>query len=82
MKLTQQQLADLKALEIMPWFKVLQEIEQEERIKLWELMMSWDLNDENQLKVIRENQIYVKARKDFLNTYKRHTGNTITEANI
>lgn len=82
MKLTPQQITDLKALETMPWFKVLQEIEQEERVKLWEMMMSWDLSDEAQLKVIRENQIYVKARRDFLNTYKRYTGNTITEAKI
>lgn len=82
MKLTQQQLADLKALEQMPWFKVLVEIEKEARIKLWNDFLDMDLSNEDNLKILRENQIYIKARKDFLNTYKRYTGNTITEANI
>ncbi len=82
MKLTPQQLNDLKALWDMPWFKVLLAIEEEERIKLGNLMLEANLEDEKKRKIVSDNQIYIKARKDFLNTYKNYAWNKITEVSV
>ena len=79
MKLTKEELNQLKEMRETQWFKILERIEKEERQKLWEMLLTADLNDENQMKIIRENQIYVKARQDFLRwVTKRTDGKIIT----
>lgn len=66
MKLTKEEINQLKELRQHPWFKILERIEEEERRKLWEMLITAKLDDEEQMKILRENQIYAKARKDFL----------------
>lgn len=79
MKLTKEELAQLKEMRESAGFKILERIEEEERQKLWEMLLTADLSDENQMKIIRENQIYVKARQDFLRwVTKRTDGKIIT----
>ena len=73
MKLTKQELNYLKEMRETQWFKILEKIEEEERRKLWELLLTADLSDENQMKIIRENQIYAKARKDFIKWVVKRT---------
>ena len=79
MKLTKEELNQLKEMRESAGWKILERIEEEERRKLWEMLLTADLNDENQMKIIRENQIYVKARQDFLRwVTKRTDGKIIT----
>lgn len=79
MKLTKQELNQLKEMRESAGWKILERIEEEERQKLWEMLLTADLSDENQMKIIRENQIYVKARQDFLRwVTKRTDGKIIT----
>lgn len=73
MKLTKQELNYLKEMRETQWFKILEKIEEEERRKLWEMLLTADLSDENQMKIIRENQIYAKARKDFIKWVVKRT---------
>lgn len=79
MKLTKEELNQLKEMRESAGWKILERIEEEERRKLWEMLLTADLSDENQMKIIRENQIYVKARQDFLRwVTKRTDGKIIT----
>ena len=79
MKLTKQELNQLKEMRESAGWKILERIEEEERQKLWEMLLTADLSDENQMKIIRENQIYTKARRDFLRwVTKRTDGKIIT----
>ena len=79
MKLTKEELNQLKEMRESAGWKILERIEEEERRKLWEMLLTADLSDENQMKIIRENQIYVKARQDFLKwVTKRTDGKIIT----
>lgn len=79
MKLTKEELNQLKEMRESAGWKILERIEEEERRKLWEMLLTADLNDENQMKIIRENQIYAKARQDFLKwVTKRTDGKIIT----
>lgn len=80
MKLKKEEKEYLKSLVEHPWFAVWERIEEEARNRLWQSILNADLSDEKQLNTIRENQIYVKARADFLNnikTYKTEIYNPI-----
>lgn len=71
--LTKDQKESLKSLVNHPWWDVVEKIEEEARIVLWNQLMEADLDDEKQRNILRENQIYVKARKDFLQNIRNNT---------
>jgi len=73
LKLSKDQKEALKSLVNHPWFTVVEQLEEEARIELWQWVLSADLTNKDHLKVIKENQTYVKARKDFLQNIKKHT---------
>jgi len=71
--LTKDQKESLKSLTNHPGWKVVEMIEEEARIELGNKLMIADLEDTAQLKVLRENQIYAKARKDFMQNIMKNT---------
>jgi len=73
MNLTEKEIEALSWLKKHPWYTVLQKIEQEARNKVWDYILQANLSDKKQLEIIKENQIYVKARKDFLENVENHT---------
>ena len=72
MKLDKDQKEDLKSLKNHPWFKVLELIEKQAKNDLWELLLKADLTKDDQLEVLKKNQLYMKAREDFLQNIDRH----------
>lgn len=72
MKLSKDQKEELRALKNHPWFKILELIEKEAKNDLWELLLKADLTKEDQLEVLKKNQLYMKAREDFLQNIDRH----------
>ena len=73
MTLNKDQKEQLKSLTEHPGFKVWELIEEDARNRLWQRILSADLSNENELKLIQENQIYVKARQDFFVNIKTST---------
>lgn len=73
MSLTEKEIEALKSLKKHPWYLVLQKLEQEARQKVWDYILNADLTNKEQLNIIKENQIYVKARKDFLENVDKYT---------
>ena len=71
--MTKDQIELVKSLTKHPWWTILKNLEQEAMNKLWQSMAVADLSNEWHLKLLRENQIYVKARKDFLNNIEKQT---------
>jgi hypothetical protein len=71
--MTKDQIDLIKSLTNHPWWTIIKQLEQEAMNKLWQSMLKVDLNNEEHLKVLRENQIYVKARKDFLENIEKQT---------
>ena len=72
MKLTKDEIESLKSFKNHPWYKILEKIENKASIDLWNLLLSWDLTDEKILDVIKKNQVYHKARKDFFENVESH----------
>jgi hypothetical protein len=73
MQLTKDQKEYLQSLKVHPWFKVLEMIEQDALSELWKyVLLNSDLSNEEHLKVLKTNQIYCKARKDFLQNIENH----------
>lgn len=72
MELTKQDIEYLKALKDHPWYKVLERLENEATINLWKLLLSWNLEDQANLDIIKRNQIYHTARKDFFKNIEKH----------
>lgn len=70
--LTKDEIGYLKSLKDYPWYKVLEKIERQASIDLWQLLLKWDLNDEKILEVIKRNQLYAKARTDFFENIETH----------
>jgi len=73
MNLTENEIEALAWLKKHPWYTVLKKIEQEARTKVWDYILQANLSDKKQLEIIKENQIYVKARKDFLENIENHS---------
>lgn len=73
MKLSKDNIEALKSLVKHPGFAVVEQLEEQARIKLWQWILDVDLTDEKNLKIIKENQVYTKARADFLQNIKKHT---------
>ena len=71
--MTKDQIDLIKSLTNHPGWTIIKQLEQESMNKLWQSMLKVDLNNEWHLKILRENQIYVKARKDFLENIEKQT---------
>jgi len=68
------------ALESMmkhPGFAVLKKIENEESVRLGKILQAVDLDDPKQLELLKRNQIYAKAREDFLLNAESHVSSVI-----
>lgn len=78
MKLTTEQVELLKWLTNHPWFTLIEQIEEEASNKLGQSILNADLWNDKHIEKLRENQIYAKARKDFLVNIKKHTMDTYT----
>jgi len=76
MKLTDKQKEDLTWLTKHPWFKVLELIEEEQKIKLGNKILDVDLDDDKNKDFIKKQQIYIKARRDFLSNVSKHLKET------
>jgi len=72
MKLTKDQKRSLEQLKNHEGYKVLELIEKEAREDLWAFLLTSDLNNKEDLEIIQKNQLYVKARKDFLENINTH----------
>ncbi len=81
MNLTEKEIEALAWLKQHPWYGVLIKIEEESRRRVWDFILTADLSDKKQLEIIKENQIYVKARKDFVENVDKYT-TEIYEPNI
>ena len=73
MKLTENEIESLISIKKHPWYQVLLKIEEDARKKVWDYILQADLNDKKQLEIIKENQIYVKARRDFIENVDKYT---------
>ncbi len=73
MKLSKDQKEQLKSLTNHPGFWVWEMIEEDARNLLGQKLLDCDLSNEDHLKLIKENQTYIKARADFLRNIKKHT---------
>lgn len=73
MKLSKDNIEALKSLVKHPGFAVVEQLEKDARIQLWQWILDVDLTDEKNLRIIKENQTYTKARSDFLQNIKKHT---------
>ena len=71
--LTKDQKDLIKWLTNHPGWIIVKNLEEEAMNKLWKAMLSSDLWNETHLNILRENQIYVKARKDFLQNIENNT---------
>ena len=72
MILTTDQLESLKQIKKHPWYKVLELIEETASNNLWNLLLEADLTKEENLKIVKDNQLYIKARRDFLQNIEKH----------
>lgn len=72
-KLTKEEVELLKAFKNSPYYSLLKKIEEEEIAKLGIRLLSANLDDKNELEIIRRNQIYVEARKDFFSSVDKKT---------
>lgn len=75
MQLTNEQKEDLKQLLESRWYKVLLLIEEQATNDLWRKLLASKLTEED-IEVIKKNQIYMTARQDFLRDTQKHL-NTI-----
>jgi len=81
MILTEEQKQELKNLKQHPWFKILEMIELEASRDLGKILSIANLDDENVLKTIKKNQIYMTARQDLLQNVDNHLQSIYTPIN-
>ena len=72
MQLTPEQKSDLEQLKKHAWFKVLQLIEKEANYELFERLATFDIDDEENKKIIKRYQTYQTARNDFFQNIDNH----------
>lgn len=72
MQLTKDEIESLKSLKNHPWYKVLEKIEFQATVDLWNLLLKGNLNDEKQIEIIKTNQLYHKARQWFFENVEKH----------
>lgn len=77
MNLTKDQKESLKSLAKHPGWAVLKRIEEDHRISLAEQFLSADIDVEAIRTSLREQQIYCKARRDFINLCEFNTSEVI-----
>ena len=82
MKLTQTQKDDLEMLMRHQGWKVLELIHEECEKQLWTKLASANLSDEADLDVIRKNQIYSEARKQFFRDTEKHVQNVFVPEEV
>jgi len=80
-QLTAQDREDLKLLKNHPWFRVLEKIEVDASISLGNALQTMDLENVENIAIIKKNQLYSKARKDFLWNIDAHLSE-ISEVNV
>lgn len=73
LQLTKDEKEILKAFKNHEWFRILEKIENEARLIFAENLEVADLDNPAHLKILRDNQIYSKARKDFYSNIDRYT---------
>lgn len=62
----------LKELKKHPWFKILERLEQEASNILFKHLSNFDLSNPESIKIIQKEQIYQKARNDFIYNTEDH----------
>jgi len=77
LKLSKDQKEALKSLVNHPWWDVLELLVEDSEVKLWKALLSTDLTDTKNLDVIKKNQIFVEARRTFINNVKKHSRDVI-----
>lgn len=73
MKLTEEQKGALKALKNSYGWEVLKMVEEEAMVKLAKQLYESDLDNDKHVETIKKNQIYMKARRDFMANVESHT---------
>ena len=63
----------LKWLIKHPAWQLVKDLETEALNELWRNLLSVDVNNEEQLKLIRDKQIYATARKEFIKSIESQT---------
>lgn len=56
-----------------PAWQLVKDLELEALNELWRNLLSVNVNDEEQLKLIRDKQIYATARKEFIKSIENQT---------
>ncbi len=72
MELSTEERNVLKAFREHAWFNILEKINQCALNDLTKMLMVADLNDQESLAIIQKNQLYLKARSDFLYDIDSH----------
>lgn len=78
MKLTPEQKRSLKDLTTHPGYKVLQDIEKEAKLNLAQFLLTANLDDAEQMHILKKNQTYNKAREDFFQNVELHIAEIYT----
>jgi len=73
MELTKEQTIALKWMRKHPWYKVLLDIQEDIVSRLWKSLLNVNLKDEKTIKILEDNQIYVKAMSTFLKETEKFT---------
>lgn len=71
--LTKDQKENLKSLIMHPGWQLVKKLELEAREALWTQFENADITDDKVAKILRENQLYMKARKDFVLAIENQT---------
>ena len=72
MKLTKEEKELIKAIIWHPWWAIVKKLEEESKAKLWIALLDVDLSNTEHLELIKRNQIYMKARKDFVENIEKN----------
>ncbi len=73
MKLNQDQKSMLQALVSHPGWKIVKMIEEDESVKLGKSLLNADLTNEKAISILKDSQVYNKARRDFVNDIEKHS---------
>lgn len=70
MNLTKQEKEMLQSLTEHPGFAVLQKVEEDAKNRLGRELLKLDWNNKDHIKLLKDNQVYLKAREDFFASIK------------
>lgn len=77
MKLNKDQKETLKWLVNHPGFPILELLVEDAETKLWKALLETDLTDTKNLDIIKRNQLFVQARRTFLDSIKTNTRDVV-----